>query len=241
MKKTIKKILIGLLSATMLCSCSTTEQISESASSSLVITEVMPLPFGEAGDGTGGDENANYIQPGIYKLDVLTGPFMDLRKDEVSEWAKKLDGDGIGTSLMSYANVFSFIMDFDITDDEIYKVFNETNKIYENYNTSHVLIMSDEDLEILCSRDEAKVIEHFASEYSIVNNGKIYSAQWIYTHTEQDYLDEKIPSELITEKKEKYKEIAFVKDSLDAFNKKIDNYSEYCEKEKLFESVADNS
>ena len=124
---------------------------------------------------------------------------------------------------MDYVNVYSFIVHFNISDEDFTRVIEFENQICRENGWTD-LIYTDEDMKIILSRDESKIMEHFASKYSIVNNGRIYSPHWVYTHTIQAYESEKIPPELIKEKMEVYKEIPFVSNAREAFEKKLNEY-----------------
>jgi hypothetical protein len=188
------------------------------------IDTTMPEPFDKQSEESGGDEREQYFALCNEVLTSISNEFIqEVGADNFDKWLKELPNvDETPTSLLNTPNLYSFIMKFNVNDEKIRAVLEKEMEFYKESNIPGAY--TQEGIEILLSRDESKIMEHFASEYSIVNNGKIYSPQWIYTHTIQAYEVEEIPPELIEEKMELYKDIPFSSKALDALEKKLNSY-----------------
>jgi hypothetical protein len=86
-------------------------------------------------------------------------------------------------------------------------------------------LYSEGDIEILCSRDDGKVMEHFSFEYAIVVDGKVYTPAWIYTRSVDDYKAAGITPGMIEDKSELYGEFNFTAEAAEAFGKKLSAFT----------------
>jgi hypothetical protein len=220
--KNIKFLLLTALIMAFICSCSQNPDINN-----------MPLPFGE-NQAMGGDELSMYYEPGKIKIQSIPLEIVKLISDTtIDEWFNNNRlTENSEPSLMGHENLYSLLKAYKPNENIVREIFKERREknleyidddIYQdaiNYN-----LITDEDLDVIFTYDEAKVNEHFASDYSIFYNGKLYSPQWIYTHSTEDYKTEGIPAELIRAKSEKYNLIPFTEEAQEALNEKLTAYS----------------
>lgn len=180
----------------------------------------MPAPFVIL-EGTGGDQYANYYEPCNFILDNIPVELMNLRdSSEVTEWLEKdklSSRQSVPSSIKDYVNIYSFITDFNITKEET-----ETALKYYLEDPSQ---LNYEDLDIIYSGDIELITKTYASEYSIVVGDKIYSPEWVYTHSAEDYKAAGITAEDILSKVDSYSHILFTDEARLAFSEKLSAYT----------------
>lgn len=234
MKKTY--ILLSLITVlVLLTSCGQQNTKDNSSSNSTSVTEVMteaaesesiqpdkafdapnvaetPDIIEEAPLPDVGDDNFDYYQPCNYALDSIPGYLSKVvvpDETEWSAWTESFKNSEAPSKLTDYANVYSLITDFDVSDELV-------REIYAQHDD-----MSEDDVEVLLSRDEKAILAHFASDYSIVIDDRVYSPQWIYEHTAEDYILEGITSEMLSEKLDKYELLGFSSEATNYLNEKL--------------------
>ena len=183
--------------------------------------ETMPDPF-NIGPDSGGDQYANFLQPCNWTLDSIPGELCDLRYyDEVNRWSyRHWDSKAeIPSSIKDYMNIYAFITDFDITREEA-----ETALKYYLYSDDPQIRITREEFDIIFSGDVALITKTFASEYSIVIGENIYSPEWVYFHSAEDYKAAGITPEMLAEKIDLYSEILFTDEARLAFSEKLSAY-----------------
>ena len=182
--------------------------------------ETMPDPFG-IGPDSGGDQYANFYQPGNWTLDSIPGELCRLRdSDEVNKWSYYYwDSKEIPSSIKYYMNIYAFITDFSITKEEA----EEALKYYLNSDDPQIRITREE-FDIIFSGDVALITKTFASEYSIVVGENIYSPEWVYFYSAEDYEKAGITPEMLAEKIEWYSKIQFCEEARQAFSEKLSEY-----------------
>lgn len=184
--------------------------------------ETAPDPF----EYSGGDENAWFYEPLLPKLGHITAEFGKyINLDEFEEWAYSvsvlhLKGDNVPTDLNDFLNAYALVEFFNITDEQIKAVY-EAEINMEN----EPMLMRQEDLEILLTRDESKILAHFASEESIVIGNKIYSPQWIYENSVEAYKNEGISPLLLKQKYSLYMQYNLTQEAKEYLTKKINEYT----------------
>lgn len=114
-----------------------------------------------------------------WKHGVIDGSLIDYVGDDLfSDW---IDNDKEPHDLQT------FIEYFDLTADEVKEVLGVNNPDYDDGPSS-------EEIDILCSGDQAAINRMFASEYAAVSDsGSIYTILWLAEHTAADYEAEGIP------------------------------------------------
>jgi hypothetical protein len=160
----------------------------------------------------------------------ITREFLDIvSTEENSAWTESLRGywGRPISSLMEYPNLFSFIVHFDLPVDRVRAVMNEQRlqRIESGTHAEHeelgIYNFTEEDIEIILTLDEAKVLERFATEYVIVHNGRGFSPSWIYWHSIEDYRAVGITPEMIAEKLPLYAELGFTDEARTAYEMKL--------------------
>ncbi|MDN5378647.1 MAG: hypothetical protein PWQ76_902, partial [Clostridiales bacterium] len=171
MKKYLGLLLTGIF-IFILSACGLSgidKSVSENANS--IVQEIdtsMPAPFGEEDQGDA-DKNFAYYSPCRHKFDEVTSNLTKLvDQNEFNKWcdAKKIS-DKAPTKLTDYLNLYSFIVDFNISNDVLKKVLVDERDFFKSlnwYDDSYDYHYTDDEIEILCSRDESKIMEHFRSE-----------------------------------------------------------------------------
>lgn len=170
-----------------------------------------------------GDMLVNFIQPCKGKLDNLPGVLMDLADGEiVAAWIEATEGqDIIPSRLDEYVNVYSFILAFNIPEEDaraVLQEFREADYLPEN------LAFTEEDLTVLFSGNEEEIARCFASDYSIVIGEYVYSPRWMYFHTAADYEEVGITPEMIQDKIEYYSGIPLSVNARNAFADKLGKF-----------------
>ena len=185
MKNTLNKIIavIAMLSMfTSVTGCGTTVQTENSSETVRgEMTQTMPAPFSDGSD-IGGDEHSSFYQPCRGTLDNIPVELMRLRDEtEVSSWIDSFTpiDTTAPDSITEYANIFSFISNFNITKDEAESALS----VYLNTDDEQIKITHDE-LDLILSGDIKAITTEFASDYSIVSGENIYAPSW-YTSIQQ--------------------------------------------------------
>lgn len=180
----------------------------------------MPDPFGSKAEGTGGDENDGFYLPCNYILNNIPGALLDLRdSNEVNKWLEKdkfSSRSEAPSRVNDYVNLYSFIIEFNITREEA-----ETALEYylnDNYITY-------EHLDIIFSGDIELITKTFASEYSIVVGDRIYSPEWLYMHSPDEYRAAGITAADILSRVDSYRYILFTDEARQAFSEKLSAYT----------------
>lgn len=181
-------------------------------------TYEMPKPFGEK---SGGDENNAFYSPCVWLFDGIPAELTDLVDYSDFEcWRVKYNIFAKApSSLKEYVNMYSFIVEFDIPNKDVLSalsVFLQTD--------DQSIAISEEEMNIILSKDESVIAERFASPYSIVIGEHIYSPQWVYENSIAAYKDAGITPKMIEEKLPLYREIKFTEQACEAFENKLGTY-----------------
>lgn len=135
-------------------------------------------------------------------------------KDERDRWFDEKFNERLFVPYPDDITVLSFVRRFDIPKEKLLEAA-------ENADFPEECI-SPEDIEIIYSEDTELINKTFADEYVLINGDKIYSAEWVYAQTPDDYLDEGIPFEKAINCLEKMKELPFTEEAQTALDSKID-------------------
>ena len=193
-----------------------------------VVTEVeesgMPDPFGNKAEGTGGDENDGFYLPCNYILNNIPVELMKLRdSNEVNKWLEKdklSSRSEAPSSIKDYVNIYSFITEFNITREEA-----ETALEYYLNTPEEFEHITYEHLDIIFSGNVELITKTFASEYSIVIGDRIYTPEWLYTHSIEEYKAAGITAEDILSRVKLYSSIFFTDEARQAFSEKLSAYT----------------
>ncbi len=128
------------------------------------------------------------------------------------------------TRLTDYPNFYSFILEFDIPVDKLREVLKEQQLIGIENDAQY---LTDEEIETLCSLDEKRILEQFASEYTIVTENKGYPPSWVYLNPIEEYEKAGITSDMITEKVELFSVFNYNEEAAKAFEEKLSDFIGY--------------
>ncbi len=208
-----------LTSATGCVTTVQTEKSSETVRGDM--TQTMPAPFSDGSD-IDGDEHSSFYQPCRGTLDNIPVELMRLRDEtEVSSWIDSFTpiDTTAPDSITEYANIFSFISNFNITKDEAESALS----VYLSTDDEQIKITQDE-LDLILSGDIKAITNEFASDYSIVSGENIYAPSWVYFHSTDDYNSAGVTADDIAEKTELYSELGFTNSAKVAFEAKLSDF-----------------
>lgn len=205
-----------------------TETTEMSIETSPVVTEAeeseMPDPFGNKAEGTGGDENDGYYLPGNHILNSIPGSLLDLRdSSEVNKWLEKdklSSRSEVPSSIKDYVNLYSFITEFNITREEA-----ETALEYYLNTPEEFEHITYEHLDVIFSGDIALITKTFANDLSIAVGDRIYTPEWLYTHSIEEYKAAGITAEDILSRVDSYRYILFTDEARQAFSEKLSAFT----------------
>ncbi|MCD7805559.1 MAG: hypothetical protein LUH03_10555 [Oscillospiraceae bacterium] len=177
--------------------------------------EVMP----EVNINTGGDSNYNFIQTTNYKINFTSMSFVTyVGKEAFEEWIYEHTSTTFNyTSVAEMANLYSLIVYFDISDDTV-------REMLVNLRNGSEDDLSDEEIDLLLSRDNEAIAAYFAADTTIVKGENIYSLYWIYCHSIDDYIAEGITQEDIAEILPKFDEVGMSNAARQAITAKLEDY-----------------
>ncbi len=189
----------------------------------------MPEPFGNVS----GDENNDFYLPFVPKFNNIGDFVYDLAGDDdaFQLWVEDTNKNETPYRLEDNINLYSFMVHFDISGEDVCAALREYNEMQEKWQDERdipinpTVYFSDDELEAIESEDKEAIVNSFASDYSIVVGDNVYSPNWIYYHTADDYADCGITPEILREYTDKYSGINFVPDAAAAFESKLSDFT----------------
>ena len=188
---------------------------------------VMPEPLLNNATDTGSDNNMEYYSTIGHGLNFIDQSFINLvNEDEFEKWLSSTSNSNSDfTKVSENASLYSFIIHFDIPDETARNIFVKQREFYLSEGLD-VEYLTDEEIELLLSKDDKAVADYFVVPNAIAKDGKIYSPKWIYTHSIKDYVKEGLSPELIKEKADKFiNDIPFTDEAKNALNEKVNTYA----------------
>lgn len=178
---------------------------------SLAPEEKMPEPFKYPGaHETIGAFRSRYN----FTFSNLDSAILNLAdKEERDRWFDEKFKESLFVPYPDDITVLSFVRRFDIPKEKLIEAVESTD-------LSEEWIVSPADIEIIYSEDTELINKTFASEYALVNGGEVYSAEWIYMHTPEDYRNEGLPFDRVYECLDKMEELRFTEEALAAIGEK---------------------
>ena len=180
------------------------------------ITKEMPEPFSFRGEA-----NSIFYTPCEWILDGV--PVELIRLVDISDfevWRAKHDIFAKApSSLRDHVNMYSFIIEFDISDEEVLSALS----VYLQSDDQSIAI-TEEEMNIILSKDDTAVAERFASQYSIVVGENIYCPHWVYENPIEAYKKAGITPEMLKEKLPWYWDMNFTEEARSAFEDKLGAY-----------------
>lgn len=152
------------------------------------------------------DYNDGFYFPGKAGLNGIATNLLNLRdEDEVNEWINSFPPvSEARTSLDEYMNDYSFVMYFDVTEEE----------------AKAALPVYSEHFDAIFSGNVKELI----SEYTIAVGDNVYCPNWVYTHSAEDYQAAGITPEMLEEKAPLYAVLNLTDEARTAFAKKLSDY-----------------
>lgn len=236
--KNVTAIVISMLMISAISACSNTDQAqtpnpdtaqtttaaeSKTTDTQAAQNESTAAESSQQESAVGGDESADFYQPGNRVLDNIPVSLMKLRDDdEVTKWINSHQDffENAPDSIEDYANVYSFITSFNITKEEAGEALK-----YELESDDPQIRITEEEFDTLFCGDLEKITKTFASEYSIVLGKNIYSPHWIYSHSVSDYEAAGLTPEMIEEKTEKYSDLIISDTEKEKFSEKLSQFT----------------
>lgn len=143
--------------------------------------------------------------------------------DEFDAWINaSASVNSESTKASELASLYSFMLYFEIPAEEIrdYLVRQREAAIEHGFDE----YMTDEDIDVLLSRDDKAVAERFAKASVIAVGGNVYSPKWIYTHSPEDYTAAGISRIQVADRIKYYKEFNLSPEARKYFRTKLSLY-----------------
>jgi hypothetical protein len=195
----------------------------------------MPAPF----EYEGGDGNHEFYLPNVQKLHETGSSVQTFanylgvtREDFVESFGERLRGRYWETQddWMRITNLFTLVIEFDIPNDVVETYFREYNNMQDSFNKMFNVDdyserkFTDAEMEAILSRDPARVLEQFATQYAIVIDDMAYAPVWLYLSHPGDYERVGITPEMVAEKLELYAAFNFSAEARAAFEEKLSEF-----------------
>ncbi len=139
----------------------------------------------------------------------------------------------VATSVEEMACVYSFIKWFDIPKET---VKNELKNIMNMDIVPEEYKLTEYDIDFIYSSSVEEINQYYASDYSIVVGGYIYTPKWIISHSKEEILATGINSDMILDKVEYYETLPLPKKVREDFKCKL---SDLCGKDNIKAFVSD--
>lgn len=162
----------------------------EGTAGDLIVPEVMPEPFAS---GTPVPED-------YYRLceprftDIPTELKALVPEDALTEWQASYTSppEYAVTSLGDDANMYTLMQHFELSKEDVSDALAD----YIAAPDAETSLRADE-LEAIVSGNKPAMAQDFASKYTIVIGGNIYTPQWFYEHSIQEYAEAGIPPQMV--------------------------------------------
>lgn len=153
----------------------------------------------DAEGASGGDELATYYMLFDWKLATITGDVFDIvGKEAFEEWRIGKKSFSCTTDPSENMNLYALILDFPQHKAAIEACLYELAEI-DRKNGWNVH-PTEEEIELLMNGEKDEIFAYFVSPAAVYQDGKIYSPQWLDTHTVADYEAENLPKDQLREK-----------------------------------------
>lgn len=180
----------------------------------------MPEPFDQAYN-SGGDSLHNYYCEYVFKFGNINSTLIDLvGEKEAQAWLNEYFASKKAGTESSELTVLRFIEHFDISKEELIKAVSDSD-----YPDGWIINISD--IEVIYSGNDDLIQQTFVNEYALLHNGIIYTPEWLYTHSLDDYAKEGLPIESVNACMEKMRELPFTDEAQNAVADKSAGYKRY--------------
>ncbi|MBR3628989.1 MAG: C39 family peptidase [Oscillospiraceae bacterium] len=175
--------------------------------------ETMPAAFVS-------EPNRAYSKPCRTVFESVPAPLLALVPEEdATRWMQFNDTMHAETpeTLIEYTNIYSFIMSFGLSDEEVRTV------MLKGIDEQTVFITETE-LDLILTASEKDILNYFATDYVIIIGEKFYTPQWLYEHTTEEYAAAGITPDMIAAKLGTYPDFPFTLEASVAFSEKLYSY-----------------
>lgn len=191
----------------------------------LKLDEAVPVYNMSEGGYIDGDFLDDFYYPYQRKLFMFS---QDLTKlcdsGDLNGWYQRYTLHIPAAELGKSGNLYAFISDFALTDEEVRKALEIDRKMMKSVMDYEYYTFSTEEIDVLLSGDEERITKEFASPYAIVLGKYAYSPLWLYTHTAEDYEAVDITREMVREKIAYYDGLSLPREAKSAFAAKINGF-----------------
>lgn len=224
MKKLLIAVLISVFSLTLLTSCRENRGFSEYETTENKETEnrrSAPENTGTENDpqNTPVEMSApageyvpeDFTSPYVFRFLNLSSVILNLADgDEVNAWLNEYETKKRSDHFTPVPTVLSFVEKFNIPKEKLAEAISDAD-------FPDGWIITPSDIDIIYSGDDQLIKETFVNEYALLCNGKIYTPDWFYEHSESDYINEGLPAEEVKAYLTKTEALPFYDKAIAAF------------------------
>lgn len=181
----------------------------------------LPAPFPEHADD---DSTAAYdcLTNGLLR-GIPSELIETVGTDAFEAWLSDLQTDGIVTDIGKEANLYTFLRDFSVDRETAEAVLTDEMTLWAAYNLTPNF--TEDSLEILLNGEKNAVAERFVSDSAIYHHGEIFTPEWLYHASEEQYEAYGIPKAALLEKTERLSALPFTKEAAAVLEEKIGGYT----------------
>lgn len=177
---------------------------------------------GEKGT-SGGDEKASYYSLFDWKLAAIEGGLIEIVGEEAfEEWRIGKESFGCTTDPSENMNLYALILDFPQHKAAMEARMYEVLEI-DRANGWRTHFTEEEEIKLLMNGEKDEICAYFVSPAAVYQDGKIYSPEWLNTHTVADYEAENLPKDQLREKLDEILWLSNVMD-LTSLTEKLSEY-----------------
>lgn len=202
----------------MLCGCA-----SDPPRTVVLRDPSLPAPFSEgAGEDDGlaaFDSLSNGLLRGI-PIELIEA----VGTDEFEAWLTKTRSNEIVTKdIGAQANLYAFLRDFEIDGETVRALLTEEMEFWEEHHITPNF--TPQQIDALIGGDREAVAQSFANDLALVQNGDIFTPEWLYYASEEQYAEYGIPKDRLAEKAEAILSLPFTEEAAEALARKIEAYT----------------
>ena len=166
------------------------------------------------------EPNRAYSRPCKPRLEYIPSSLLAMvPEDELNKWKSFYEVQRTDTpeTLMDYANLYSFIMAFGLSDETVRPVLEEAINKEE-------ISLNDDEVNLILTASEKDILTYFMTDDTIVIGSRFYTPQWLYEHTTEEYAAAGITPDMVAAKLSVYPDFPFTLAASIAFSEKLYSY-----------------
>lgn len=209
--------------AALLCALSFLGSCAAPERAAVAPDPTLPAPFPEGANG--GDSTAAYdcLTNGL--LRGIPVELIDMvGTDAFEAWLSDMRTDEIVTDIGKEANLYTFLRDFSVDRETAGTVLTDEMTFWAEHCITPNF--TEESIEILLNGEKAAVAECFVSDSAICYKGEIFTPEWLYHASEEQYEAYGIPKAALLEKTERLSALPFTDEAAAVLEEKIGGYTE---------------